>query len=91
MPIFLRFAKGYCWATIKDDTAIADNKLPDPVKLLEAPAGSVAPRHDTCTLARSARTAILGGVIAPRAVSGMRSVRPTALTTSRVHHLTSLP
>lgn len=45
MPIFLRFAKGYCWATIKDDTAIADNKLPDPVKLLEAPAGSVARLH----------------------------------------------
>ncbi|MFM7538951.1 MAG: hypothetical protein ACKO9Z_04750 [Planctomycetota bacterium] len=45
MPIFLRFAKGYCWATFKDESAITIDKLPDPARLLEAPAGSVARLH----------------------------------------------
>ena len=44
-PIFLRFTKGYCWATLKDEAPLADSALPDPAKLLQAPAGSVARLH----------------------------------------------
>lgn len=57
MPIYLRFSKGYCWATIKDEVSIAENKLPDPARLLEAPAGSVARLHfDLAAVPENLRT-----------------------------------
>jgi hypothetical protein len=36
-PIYFRFEKKYCWATLRDESIIAPAKLPDPEVFLKAP------------------------------------------------------
>lgn len=40
-PIYFRFAKKYCWATLRDESIISPAKLPDPETFLKAEPGSL--------------------------------------------------
>ena len=40
-PIYFRFEKKYCWATLRDESIIAPAKLPDPESFLKAQPGSL--------------------------------------------------